>query len=239
MRKLAAALFVLLFLLSACSSAAEISSSLSTVLPSQSESEGSTVIIPVLPSKLPNYNAAKDQNADTGGWLYIPGVGIDTVVMHTEDNNDYLRTNFYGAYDVWGVPFIDQYCAPNAQGRNTIVYGHSSQSGRGFGALFQYRDPAFAAENQFIQLTTAAGDGIYLIFSVFVTLGEGVGIFDYTQTDFISDADYQEFIETAVAKSEIDFAIYPDPGSRVLTLQTCAYDYDGARFVVMALEINN
>ena len=112
-----------------------------------------------------NLSRLFEQNADCIGWVCIPGTAVDYPLMHTpEDSEKYLRKDFYGAYSVSGVPFLDGRCSQESA--NLIIYGHNMNNGTMFGSLKNYTDASYYAEHPTIELETAAGKGLYTIFSV-------------------------------------------------------------------------
>ena len=66
------------------------------------------------------YGALFEQNNDFVGWISIDETSIHYPVMQTPDNPDYyLKHGFDKAYSNYGVPYIDEGCAPGLS--NNIV----------------------------------------------------------------------------------------------------------------------
>lgn len=87
-----------------------------------------------------NLSLLFEQNADCIGWICIPGTAVDYPLMHTpEDSEKYLRKDFYGAYSINGVPFLDGRCS--LESANLIIYGHNMKNGTMFGSLKTIRMP--------------------------------------------------------------------------------------------------
>ena len=53
------------------------------------------------------YAALYNENEDFIGWLNVPGTNIDEPVVQTDNNDDYLHTNFQGEYEYSGTLFAD------------------------------------------------------------------------------------------------------------------------------------
>ena len=173
-----------------------------------------------------------EQNADCIGWICIPGTAVDYPLMHTpEDSEKYLRKDFYGAYSINGVPFLDGRCS--LESANLIIYGHNMKNGTMFGSLKNYTDASYYAEHPTIELETAAGKALYTIFSVMKVQKEDAWyrflIVD-TETDFLHQIRYAR--ECAL----YDTGIIPTYGQQLLTLSTCygSSGGDGRLLIVAA-----
>lgn len=58
-----------------------------------------------------NLNDIYNQNNDLVGWLKIDDTNIDYPVMQTKNNEEYyLRKNFYKKYSSYGTPFLASSC---------------------------------------------------------------------------------------------------------------------------------
>ena len=63
--------------------------------------------------------------------------------MQTPDNPDYyLKHGFDKAYSNYGVPYIDEGCAPGLS-NNIVIYGHHMNDGTMFADLCGYADRGF------------------------------------------------------------------------------------------------
>lgn len=148
---------------------------------------------------------AKQDNPDTVAWLHIPGTDIDNPVMQTTNNEDYLRKNENGKYDIWGSYFADYYSVlidRNSLKQNTVIYGHSESTenpnGKRFTQLFKYLDLAFVQANPNIYLTVGEEELVFEVVAVF-----------FTDTDFYyidpnpSDQGFEEFTKKLRRKMSI------------------------------------
>ncbi len=189
---------------------------------------------------------AKVENADAVAWLTVTGTDIDNAVMQTTNNIDYLSLNEQGEYDGWGSYFADYYAnllAPDYLMQNTVIYGHAENpenpDGVRFSQLFRYLEEDFMAENPCIYLTIGEGDAEEtLVFEVFAVFFTDIDFYYINPTP--SDAGFDDFIDTVLAKNEYlvaeDSVLETDS---LLTLSTCSHRYDtentrDQRLVVMA-----
>lgn len=192
-------------------------------------------------SEISSLTLAKQGNPDTVAWLRIPGTEIDNPVMQTGNNEDYLKKNENGKYDIWGCYFADYYSAlidRTSLTQNTVIYGHSESTenpdGKRFTQLFRYLDLDFMQKNPNIYLAVGEEELAFEVFAVF-----------FTDTDFYyidpnpSDQDFDAFRKTIAEKNEYIFSTDVTEQDRLLTLSACAYRYDteetgNHRLVVMA-----
>lgn len=171
---------------------------------------------------------------DVRGWLTIPGTNIDYPVLQSGEENPeyYLKRNYQGNWDVNGSLFLQWNCSAE-NSPNRIIYGHNMNSGAMFGNLDQYEDAEFWAAHRNVFFQTEKGMEEYTVVSVLKT---DINKFPFTKVDFPDEASLKEYVE--LAKSQEVFETGEDVAEchSVLTLVTCAYDWNGARTVVIAVK---
>ncbi len=182
-------------------------------------------------------------NEDVAGWLSIEGTSLDYPVVQGEDNLYYHRLSFEGDYSLYGVPFVDFHVDLKEPSTNTIIYGHNIKNDdQMFNSLIHYWDPAYYVENPVIDFHTVYGKRQYKIFGAFVANvnpdhGE---VFQYhTFIDGDSAADVQEFIYNVQVRSVLNTGVDVQPSDELLTLSTCTYEFDNARFVIVARRLRD
>ncbi|MCL2856554.1 MAG: SpoIID/LytB domain-containing protein [Oscillospiraceae bacterium] len=192
-------------------------------------------------------------NSDVVAFIAIPGTEIEYPVVQAADNDFYQRRNFNREYSYHGVPFVDYRVNMQAVVDNTVVYGNNMRDGRMFSNLLYYNtfDPEhggraldFFLDNHIVEFTTLSGEATnrYKIFSVFLTSADPAHgpVFEYF--NFIvaeSEADFTRFLDDLRVRSLINTGIDVQPGDRLLTLSTSTYEFDGARFVVVARRLRD
>ena len=106
------------------------------------------------------------RNTNNEGYIIIPIASICQPVMQGEDNEFYLRRNNYGEYDILGTPFFDYRCDVQ-NGRNIIVYGHSTPGMGLFGRLELFiKNNNY--RNNYIYLYIDGEQRTYAVVSVFI-----------------------------------------------------------------------
>lgn len=165
---------------------------------------------------------------DFTGWLYCPDTVIDYPVVQGENNAYYLHRLIDGTYNYNGCLFIDYRCEPDLAGRNTIIYGHNMRSGIMFGTLQKYKKADYYAEHPVLYLQTPESTYTLEVFAAYTTTHDS-----RAYQHFEDDIDYMDYIEYAKSKSKFDCDVKILPDDRIVTLSTCAYEFDNARFVVV------
>lgn len=178
-----------------------------------------------LPATQVDFAALAAQNSDTVAWINIPGAGISLPVVQGENNDTYLRRNFYGESSISGTLFLDYANSPDFSDGNSIIYGHNMFDGSTtmFSGLPRYTDPSFWQENPEIELLTPDGGvSVYRIFAVcqFDVSDPGAAQAFYRQ-DFRSDSFESEYVQALQHRSVVQTGEPVLAGSRLLTLSTC------------------
>ncbi len=203
------------------------------------------------------FEILKQTNADTIGWLTIPGTKCDNpVVQYTADkdvDNKYLKTTFEGKKSKYGTIYADRDCKiekpvhagvdpSTAMSNNIILYGHHMRDGTMFGELKNFRKLDFYKKNPVVQFT-----GLYdtqtvdwKIVSVFIADANSATDFRYESNKYINLAtpqDFADFANQLTQRSIINTGVDMQFGDKFLTLSTCTYEFDDARLVVVARRV--
>lgn len=182
--------------------------------------------------------ALHEENPDCIGWITIEGTAIDYPVMyHPEEENYYLKRDFYGNYSANGCLFISELCDPSDYD-NLIIYGHHMNSGKMFAALEGYKHREFYEEHPLISYNTLHGEETYQVFAVFCTpvyTGNDFAYYLFTKAE--AEVDYTEYVKAVTERSLYHTGISAAYGEKLLTLSTCEYSQKNGRIVVVAKKI--
>jgi sortase B len=166
------------------------------------------------------YAENREINEDMVGWLQMPGYekNIDYPVMQAQDNSFYLTNDFFKNKAYCGSIFMDTVNNPNTVDRNIVLYGHAMKELGMFGNLMDFPDkPEEYLDNTKIYLDLMNTQLEYEVFSAYYTEVS----FNYRQTAFATDDEYQSFLNAICSKSFYDYGIIPGTRDRILTLSTC------------------
>lgn len=187
---------------------------------------------------LPQFQDLAAQNPDLAGWLTVGGTRIDYPVMYSPDEPErYLHANFEKQYSFAGLPFID--AAGQVDSGNRVIYAHNMLDGSMFRSLFRYEQKNYWEKHPTFTFSTLYEEKEYEIMSVFYDK-----VYKKTDTNFkfyqffdTSDADhFARAMEHFQDKQLYDTGVTAQPGDKLITLVTCAYQTDNGRFVVVARE---
>lgn len=179
------------------------------------------------------YRSLMEINKDIVGWISVPNTVIDYPVVQAKDNNYYLRRDIYGDKATAGTIFMDYRSDAKAEGKHIILYGHHMRNGSMFKDLVKYKNEEFFQQNDYISFNTLYDEIKWEVFSVYVSDAD----FNYRQTEFSSDEKYLNFLNKLKSLSMFEKAIELKAEDQLLTLSTCTYEYDDARFVVHARRV--
>lgn len=185
-----------------------------------------------------NLNDIYNQNNDLVGWLKIDDTNINYPVMQTKNNEEYyLRKNFYKKYSSYGTPFLASSCNIDTS-ENLIIYGHHMKNSKMFGKLENYKKEDFYKKHKYINFYTLEADIKYEIFAVFRTTLYKNNTFKYYQNiELDNEDDYTRFINKCCELSYYDTGIKPNYKEKLITLSTCDYTTENSRLVVVARKI--
>lgn len=176
-------------------------------------------------------------NQDLVGWIKIPNSIIDVQVVQTTDNTSYLKKDFYGNYSRYGCPYMDYRNDPKYLGKNTIIYGHHMSDGLVFADLTKYKTIEGFQESPVIQFDTLFRSYTFKVYAVIITNSRAEDdndyIFNYAVTDFGSDEAFMEYIAALDERKLYTTGVDIQPDDKLLTLQTCTYEFSDARLVVI------
>lgn len=167
-------------------------------------------------------------NGEVVGWLFSEGTVINYPIAQADDNDKYLHHMLDGTYNSSGTLFVDCECAPEFAGANTIVYGHNMKNGSMFYSLLNYREQAYYDAHPVLYLNTPTQNYKIEVFSGYICNYDS----DTYTLSFPSEDDYVNFVNKMKSQSDFSCDVEVTGDDRIITLSTCTYEYDNARYVV-------
>ena len=175
-----------------------------------------------------DFEALLKKSPDVVGWIYCPGTIINYPVVQAADDNYYLHRSYDGSYNFAGSIFVEAVNKPEFQDPNTIIYGHNMKDNTMFAGLSKWSSQSFYDQHPTIWLMTPEQDYRIELFSGYTT---SAGSYSYTLFQGPGE-ELDEYIGTAIRKSDFDAGFAPQQGERLVLLSTCAYVFDNARYVL-------
>ncbi len=174
-------------------------------------------------------------NQDLVGWLKIANTSLDVQVVQSKDNDYYLNRDFYGKKSRYGCPYVDYRNDVKELDDNTVVYGHHMSDGLMFSNLDKYKTLQGYKESPLITFSTLYDTYTFKVFAAFISTDSPAtdGGFNYTVSEFSSDAKFTEFIDEVRLRSLFNSDVSVQTDDKIITLVTCSHEFEDARLVVM------
>lgn len=174
-----------------------------------------------------DFEALMQVNSDVVAWLYLEGTTVNYPVVQSDDNSYYLRRLLDGTWNSSGSLLLDCGSKSDFSGENSIIYGHNMRNGSMFNTLGDYKQQEFYDEHPTILLLTPQGNHQVLLFLGYVSnVKDSAWKLDFT------DGTYEAWLAEIAEKSCFESDVVPTASDRILTLSTCSYEFDNARFVL-------
>lgn len=170
-------------------------------------------------------------NNDVVGWIYGPGTKINYPVVQGEDNSFYLTHMFDGKENKCGSIFMESLNNTDFSNTNSILHGHHMKNGSMFASLAQYESQTYYDSHPVLWLVTPEKSYQVVIFTGFVT-DTGSEVW---QIEFATKEEYKSWLDRMKEEAMFESDVTPRAEDQILTLATCSYKYDNARFVVMGI----
>ncbi|WP_218828220.1 class B sortase [Paenibacillus sp. SSG-1] len=134
---------------------------------------------------------------------------------------------FTGEQNRLGSLFVDYRVAGDFSDRNTIIYGHNMKDGSMFSSLAQYRNPAYYETHSYLSLYLPNKEYIIEIFAGIIADGD----MEFVRYEF-DDDDFLAYIDELRAASTFGSEVAVTGEDRIVSLVTCTYEFDNARYAL-------
>lgn len=168
-------------------------------------------------------------NSDVIGWLYCPDTAINYPVVQGGDNSFYLTHLIDGSEGSYGTLFMD--CQSSLTDKNILIYGHHMRDGGMFASLLNYQNQEYYDTHPVMYFITRNRTYEVQLFAGFTTSPDG----DAYCQNFVRRDDFLSWANAMREQSDFQTEVTPTEYDRVLTLSTCAYSFQDARYVVMGV----
>ncbi len=173
-----------------------------------------------------DFNALLKINTDVVGWLYSADTPISYPVVQSDDNSFYLYKGLDKSYLVSGTLFADYRSSPS--GGNYIIYGHHMLDGSMLTSIVKYKNQSYYDEHPIMYYLTPDGDyRIELVGGLTVRSDSPIYSAEPDRqllAELLYGEDSASTFKSDVRLSEED---------TVITMSTCTYEFDNARYVLI------
>lgn len=196
------------------------------------------------------YDSWRKKCKDIVGWVCIPETNIDYPVVQGEDNEYYSHRNIYGEYEYRGSIFThyDNIYEYGHTEKNIWLFGHHMANGTMFQNLMKYdvlkssKNLNYYKSHPVVHFSTIyEPEAQYVIFAMIKcnTREEHGKIFQFIRYIFDDDEDFMDYVDEVRERSIIDTysCIDVNADDVLLSMQTCSYEYEDFRTVVIARKV--
>ena len=175
-----------------------------------------------------DFKALHESNDDVKAWIYNPETIINYPVAQSDDNDYYLYRALDHSSNSSGTMFIDYRCAADFSSNHTLIYGHNMKNGSMLSTITNYWKQEYYEQHPFMYINTPTQNYRVDLFSGYVTPADS----DAYNIYFKDGADYLKFLQKLESRSNFTSDVELTENDRIVTLSTCTYEYEGARYVV-------
>lgn len=175
-----------------------------------------------------DFDALIRQNSDVVGWIYCEDTPINYPVVKGKNNSFYLRRGLDKKYLGCGTLFADCRCLPINEDANFIIYGHHMKSHSMFGSLTNYKKQSYYNKHPVLYYLTP--DAEYKI-----EVCEGLIVDELSEIYEVGKTTdkMKDFLEQNKSLSTFKAKFTVSDNDKFVTLSTCSYEYENARYVLI------
>ena len=175
-----------------------------------------------------DFTVLQEQNPDIIGWIYCEGTPINYPIVQAEDNEYYLYRLPDGTSNPSGSIFADFRNLSDFSDPNTMIYGHNMKGGAMFASLLKYRQQSYYDEHPSLWILTPERAYRMDLLAGYTTPSDSE-----LYNVFSTAEEMQQVLAQAIDSSTFQPAEIPEDVRNIVTLSTCTYDYNTARYVVI------
>ena len=179
-----------------------------------------------------DFKKLKEINEEIVGWIYSENTPINYPILQANNNIKYSRHLMNNKYSESGSIFLDSICASDFSDDNSIIYGHHMRDGSMFASLNKYKIQDYYNEHSQLWLLTPEKNYLIMPFAGLVVTSDSSFF-----TNIIKDK--QDYIKLALKQSTFIPIEIPNIKDKIITLSTCDYTYEDARFILLGILIPN
>lgn len=174
-----------------------------------------------------DWASLQEKNPDIIAWIIIPDTDISFPIVQGSDNSYYLNHTYLKEDNRMGSIFLSMDNQRDFSDVNSIIYGHSVDTGGMFTSLKEYKDLEYYQEHDYLYLLTPSQNYKCDVIC-FSQVEDGC---DYYNINFNIDDMMNTYLQTATHYTNVENV------KSVITLSTCDLDYGAhstKRFVLVA-----
>lgn len=166
---------------------------------------------------------------DITGWLYCPNTSINYPVVQTDNNQYYMHRLPDGKESAGGSLFVDCTNTWGFTDANSVIYGHDMKDGTMFGYLHNFDSQTYYENHPVFYLLTPVGNYRVDVVCTAVVPSDS-WIYEKQMDTQKLQTWIKQIRQTSLIQPTVEIS---DDMEHFLTLSTCSYEYENARFVVI------
>ena len=178
-----------------------------------------------------DFDLLRAQNPDIAAWIYSPDTPINYPILQAADNSYYLTRLVDGSYNKYGSLFLDYRNPADLSDWNSVVYGHNMKNESMFGSLLGYQDQGYFEAHPKLYLLTPGASYVIRV-AAGCLIPSDSPLYNSLNPE---EAQRARLIADWLAASDFTSGLTPTHQDRLITLSTCSYEYDTARYVVLGV----
>ena len=166
-------------------------------------------------------------NEDVIGWLYCADTPINYPVVQAGDNAEYLHAGLDGAYLRSGTLFADYRNGALGEDHQFVLYGHSMKNKTMFGSLLGYKKQEYYEQHSVLYYLTPDAEYRIELFAGCVMKAHDILYKPNPDTE-----EWAAYFDDVLERSTFTTDVSVSSEDSIITLSTCSYEFDNARYVV-------
>ena len=189
----------------------------------------------VITTKEVDFTSLKKINQDIIAWIYIEGTNINYPIVQGKDNDYYLNHLITKKTNSSGSIFMDYRNENNFNNKHTIIYGHNMKNGTMFAELAKYKNQEqYNTTSSYKIITPEKSYKVDIISGYVASVKE-----NSWQLEFENDQELNNWLKQTKEKSFFESNITPSLDDKIITLSTCSYEFNNAKFVLVGIQKDN
>ena len=171
------------------------------------------------------------ENPDTIGYIKIEDTKVDYPVVQGTDNEYYLNYTFDHIRATRGTVFLDCNVVydPLNLPPHLLLHGHHMRDGSMFQNVSLYKGEKYFYEHPLVDFETLYQETIWQVFSVYICDSN-----EYVPMSFRDGEAYVAYLKKTAERSMYPVEMEFSAEDRIMTLNTCSYEFSGAHTLVVA-----
>lgn len=174
-----------------------------------------------------HFDDLEKTNNDIVGWIILEDSTINYPVVQTKNNDYYLDKLYDKTYSNHGSIFMDYRNQKDLSNHHTILYGHHMKDGTMFSKVVKLSDQDYYDKHQELMYLTKDANYTIKIFSAYLTSEEEQGY----RIAYENEEDFKNWLISEKEKSKVKTDVIPTSNDHIITLSTCGFDFENARYI--------